>query len=236
MPLLRIEWRSLWRHRGRSLLILALVAVPVATMVTGGTLFRLSQVAARPGKGAEEDPFLTLVVFVVGGLAFLEAALVIAAAFAVGMRRRQREIGLVGATGASPAHIRTALVGSAAMLSALGVTLGLGAGVALTAGLYPYLEGWSSRPSQPLAFLPLDLIGASLFGVLTAAAAAARPAHSASQLPVTVSLSGRRPAIRPATSSGRWALSLFAFGGLLMGMGWVMEASARGLFLSLIHI
>ena len=233
-PLLRIELRGLLRNRGRSLLIACAIAVPVAVMVGCGTLFRLSQIAGTPGRpqGArDEDPFVTSVVFVLGGLAFVEAALVVAAAFAVGMRRRQREIGLVASTGAPPRLILRALVTAAAATSLVGVAIGIACGVALTYAVYPYLEEWSGRAALPLSFAPADVIGAVVFGVTTSIIAAARPAYTASRLPVTVALGGRRPVRSSAAASGQLGGILFVLGTGCMAVARLCTGTMAGLVL-----
>ncbi|MEM8964487.1 MAG: hypothetical protein AAGD38_23575, partial [Acidobacteriota bacterium] len=63
------------------------------------------------------DGTLAALVFLLGGAGLVEAALVICAAFAISLRRRQIEIGLLGATGATRRGITSALVAATAVLA-----------------------------------------------------------------------------------------------------------------------
>lgn len=157
--------------------------------------------ATARGEVAGGDGFESLVILVVGGFAFFEAALVIAAAFAVGLRRRQRELGLLGAAGAVPGQVSTALVASAVALAALGCLVGLGLGLGSAAALHPFLDGWNRRLNGPLELSGLHAGAAVALGLVTAGASAAWPARAAARLPLRVALAGRRPVAAPA---GRW--------------------------------
>jgi len=149
-------------------------------------------VTARSEIGSGDD-FERLAIVVIGGFGFFEAALVVSAAFAVGLRRRQREIGLLGATGAPLGALRSALIGSALLQASVGVLLGLTVGLGTARLLQPAFDGWNLRRNGELE-IPLDLIGAtSLLGLLSALGAAVVPAFSATRLPIRVALSGRRP-------------------------------------------
>lgn len=142
---------------------------------------------------AAGDGFESVVLFVVGGFAFFEAALVVAAAFAVGVRRRRREVGLLGATGATPADVTLAIVASAAVLALAGCALGLAVGVAGSRALHPFLDGWNGRLNGPLELSLPHLAGAAALGLGSAVVAAALPALGVARLPVRVALGGRRP-------------------------------------------
>ncbi len=128
-------------------------------------------VSTRDAFGLRGDT-MTALVFVVGSLGFLEAALVIAAAVAVSLRRRRREIGLLGSVGATAGGIVTSMFVSAALL-----------------------------------------------GVATAVAAAWFPARHAAGLPIRIALGGRRPVTTPAR---RWLIA-----------GLAMEAVALALLVLL---
>jgi pimeloyl-ACP methyl ester carboxylesterase len=162
---------------------------------------------------------LAALVFALGLIGFFEAALVIAAAFAVSLTRRQHDIGLLGATGASGGVVALAIVGSAAALALVGSLLGAGVGIAAAAALHPLLDGWNHRWNGPFEVAPEHLAAGLLLGVATAAAAAAIPAAVAVRLPIRAALSGRRPGGAPARG---W---LVAGGGLLaVGVGLLVAA------------
>lgn len=201
MPRVLLHPGAAIEAQGRALLLDAAdPAASAAKLEQAGYRFQ----ARTPDPGS--DGFEDLALFVVGGLGFVEAALVIAAAFAVGLRRRQRELGLLGSTGAPIAGMRLSLLVSAALLAGLGSVLGAALGWLTALGLHPFLDGWTGRINGALEVSGLHLVGAMLLGVCASLVAAALPARSATRLPIRVALSGRRP----VTSSSR----LWVVGGL----------------------
>ncbi len=152
--------------------------------------------------------------FLLGVIGFFEAALVIAATFAVSLRRRRYEIGLLGATGATPRDITHAILIATAALALVGGLLGTTVGTLGAAVLYPWLDGWNERHNGPFRVPPLHTAGAILMGVAAAIAAAAGPARRAARIPLRVALGARRP---PADRADRWiALGLTL---ILIGVG-----------------
>lgn len=139
------------------------------------------------------DELETAVVFVAGGFALFVAALVASAAFAVGLRRRQREIGLLGASGASVTALRASILLSNAASASGGALLGAATGLALAAALHPFLDGWNQRWNGPFEVPVAEVAAAVLLGVLAALAASVLPAIGATRLPIRVALGGRRP-------------------------------------------
>ncbi|MFN0150439.1 MAG: alpha/beta fold hydrolase [bacterium] len=168
----------------------------------GFVLRTRSEMAAGDGGAAS-------MIFVLGSIGFLEAALVIAAAFGVSLRRRRYEIGLLGSTGASSSGIVGALVVSAACIALLGGALGAAAGVSAAALAHPHLDGWNHRMNGAFEVAPMHVAGALLLGVVTAILAAALPAYAAARVPIRDSLGGRRPA---RARSERWLAAGVAFG------------------------
>ncbi|MCR9247536.1 MAG: FtsX-like permease family protein [bacterium] len=166
----------------------------------------------------ERDGFEELVIFIVGGIGLLEAALVIAAAFGVSLRRRQREIGLLAATGAAGGGMLVAMLASACVLAIVGGVFGAGIGIGAAAAVHPWLDGWTGRLNGPLELPPVAVLTAVGLGIVTAVLAVWLPARSAARLPIRVALSGRRPV---ATPSGRW----LAVGTGLVGLGAVSIAA-----------
>lgn len=182
-------------------------------------------VAARSETESSDD-FERLAIVVIGGFGFFEAALIVSAAFAVGLRRRQREIGLLGATGAPLGALRAALVGSALMQASAGVMIGLAIGLGTARLLQPAFDGWNLRRNGTLE-IPTDLlVAAILLGLLSALAAALVPAFSATRLPIRVALSGRRPVTEGTRAWFVIGLALVTFGVALVVFG----ASRDGMF------
>ncbi len=145
------------------------------------------------GEAARGDAAVTAAVFALGSIGLFEAALVISAAFAVGLRRRQVEIGLLGSTGATVRGITSSLLASAALQAVLAGATGTLLAYASVAAVVPWLNEWTNRWSNPLAILPVHIAAAILLGSLAAVLAATLPARSAARLPVRQALSGRRP-------------------------------------------
>lgn len=145
---------------------------------------------------------------VLGTLALVEAALVASAAFAVSIRRRQRELGLLAATGATPRQLAGTVVAEAAILGAIAAIGGVIVGMLAALALTPWLDELTQRRNQPLVIDLGGLILPAAIGLVASLLAAIVPARTAARVPVLVSLSGRRPAQAPAHRSLR--IGLFA--------------------------
>lgn len=145
---------------------------------------------------------------VLGTLALVEAALVASAAFAVSIRRRQRELGLLAATGATPRQLAGTVVAEAAILGAIAAIGGVIVGILGALALTPWLDELTQRRNQPLVIDLGGLIAPAAIGLVASLVAAIVPARTVARVPVLVSLSGRRPAQAPAHRSLR--IGLFA--------------------------
>lgn len=203
-------------YRGAHLLLAQLSAADAE-----GAAMRLRaegfEVSTRPERSAEQDGLGVTVVFAVGALGFFEAGLVIAAAFAVGLRRRQHEIGLLGSIGAPTWEIALSMVASAVIVALLGGALGTSIGLSGAAAAHPFLDGWLRRQNGGFEVPSGQIVAAVLLGALAAALAAALPARRAARVPIREALSGRRPA--PTRSQGWLALgSLMLFAGVALVM------------------
>ncbi len=149
-------------------------------------------------------------ILVLGTLALVEAALIASAAFAVSIRRRQRELGLLAATGATPRQLAGTVVAEAAILGAVaavgGVVVGIGGALALT----PWLDELTQRRNGPLVIDTVGISGPVLIGLAAALIAAVAPAAAVQRLPVLVALSGRRPPEAPARRALGLGLAMVA--------------------------
>ena len=163
------------------------------------------------------DSFESFLTILFGSFAFFEAALVVAAAFAVSVRRRQREIGLLGSSGASGVRMGAALLASAACLALIGGLLGVAVGAGSARALHPYLDGWTGRMVGEFELWRVHVFSALGLGIVTAVLAAAVPARSAVRLPIRVALSGRRPV---TGSSRAWLVAGAVLAAL--GVGFVL--------------
>jgi len=129
----------------------------------------------------------------IAGLVALEVVLLAGPAFAVGARRRQRDLALVAANGGTPAQLRRIVLADGVVLGSLaavgGIVLGVGAALAARPWLEVHLVG--ARAGGYRVF-PLALVGIAGFAVVTAVLAAMVPAFTAARQPVVAALAGRR--------------------------------------------
>ncbi|MGI8533781.1 MAG: FtsX-like permease family protein [Candidatus Limnocylindrales bacterium] len=151
-------------------------------------------------------------VFVLGGLALIEAALIASAAFAVSIRRRQRDLGLLGAAGGAPSHLRVTVLTEGACLGLVGALSGVALGVIAAGAAAPWLDQLTDRRNPPLVLLPHWLVLAALIGFAAALLAAVVPAWTCSRVPVLAALSGRRPVSAPARRTLRIGLATVGAG------------------------
>ena len=145
---------------------------------------------------------LSLTIFVIGFFALAEAALIVAAAFIVGIRRRQREIGLIASMGGSRFQIAVSILFSASLISLIASVAGLCCGIGTAWIIHPYLDGWNFRRNGPFEIDWHSHTVAIVMGVSTALVSALIPAIGAARMPVKTALSGRRPA---PSGSFKWA-------------------------------
>lgn len=148
----------------------------------------------------QEDP--TTVAALVGGvssgLATTLAAMVAACAFAVGVRRRIRQVGMLGAVGADPAQLRRLLRREGLLIGLGGALLGAAVGGVLVWLGNPLVEHFVDR-ELPFA---LPVVGVALpivLGALGAVLASVWPARTAARVPTVTALAGRVPLGRVPT-------------------------------------
>lgn len=163
-------------------------------------------------------------ILILGSLALIESALIASAAFAVSIRRRQRELGLLAATGATPRQVAGTVVAEGAILGVIacvvGVALGLGGAFALS----PWLDDLTQHRNPPVVVDLGGLVGPMAIGFLAAMIAAVVPARTVARVPVLLALSGRRPSPAPARRTLWFGLAAVA---LAAGMT-VVGATMRG--------
>ena len=148
-----------------------------------------------------------------GGVGLLEIVLLAGPAFAVGARRRRRDLALVAAAGGTPAHLRRIVLADGVVLGALAAAGGVALGILAAAAGRPLLEEHVAHfRSGGFRVFPEALAALAVLAVVTGVLAALVPAWIASRQDVLAALAGRRGITR---SRRRWVL----LGALLAAAG-----------------
>ena len=134
--------------------------------------------------------------------------LVAAAAFAVIAARRQRQLGMLAAIGATRKQLRMVMVAGGALVGMIAAVAGAVIGLAAWFAAAPHLQAFAGHRIDSFA-VPWDLVVLGmLLAILTAAGAAWWPARAASRVPVVNALSARPLKPRPAHRSAIMAVLL----------------------------
>jgi len=169
------------------------------------------------GFGGETDESglelaITGIALGVAALVLIETGLVAAAAFVVGAHRRLRTVGLIGAAGGEPRHVRHVLLTTGAVLGLVGSLTGIAAGIGIAWLVSPHLDRLAGRITGGTEYPLVLLIGALLLGTIAATLAALAPARAASRIATVDALDGRTPAPRPPGRLARRGLVAVALG------------------------
>jgi putative ABC transport system permease protein len=148
----------------------------------------------------------------------LLVSLVAAAGFAVIAARRQRQLGMLAAIGATRKQLRMVMVSGGAAVGVIaavaGTVVGLAAWIAAAPGLDAFAEHRIDRLNIPWDLVALGM----LLTVVTATAAAWWPARAAARLPVMLALSARPPRPRPAHRPAMLAALMIVAGVVCLGL------------------
>ena len=149
----------------------------------------------------------------------LLVGLVAAAGFAVIAARRQRQLGMLAAIGATRKQLRMVMVTSGAVVGVIAAVAGTAAGLAGWIAAAPGLDTLAGHRIDRFA-IPWDLVALGmLLAVATATGAAWWPARAAARLPVTLALSARPPRPRPAHRPALLAGLMIVVGVACLGLG-----------------
>ena len=185
-----------------------------------------AEMAGSGGLGRVATP--EVVGTLVAAVLLAEVALIAGAAYATGARRRLRELGLLGANGATTAHLRAAVVGEATVTGILGGLVGVVAGLAALVFGRPLAQRMISTVMSGVELSVADLLGPVVAAVAAVTIAAWLPARTAARVPTTTALEGRMPLSTPK----RWivpaGLALAVFGGVLFLVGVLAGGSLGG--------
>lgn len=156
---------------------------------------------------------------VIAGLALMIAALVAAAAFATGMRRELRGLGLLAAVGADSRQLRRSVLARGATLGLAGGVAGAALGILAALAVHPSLDRIVGHLPLPLELAPLPLLGSAATAVLAGTAAALLPARLAARVAPLDALQARVPVGPPARRVPRLGLLAIVLGCALAAAG-----------------
>jgi putative ABC transport system permease protein len=210
-------------------------AIVDSTYQPGTDIQEIDLAARGPGRlGSYGEDSTSGTILVLGALALVEAALIASAAFAVSIRRRQRELGLLAAIGATTRQLAGIVVAEAATLGILacigGVIVGLLGALAMT----PWLDDLTQHRNGPLVIDGPGMVGPVVVGFVAAIIAAIVPARTVSRVPVLLALSGRRPSQAPARRTLWLGLALVGVSVGMTILGATMRNSGDGFNLVLL--
>ena len=157
--------------------------------------------------------------FVVAAVAMVLVCLVAGASFATLAHRRMRQLGLLAAAGATPRHLRRAMVANGTAVGLTAAVAGTGAGLLAWLASASALEPAAAHRIDPWnipLWLPVAGIG---LAVATATVAAWWPARAVARMPIVDAVAARPPAPRRVHRSLVAAVALLVFGVLAIGAG-----------------
>lgn len=160
-------------------------------------------------------------------VAMLLVALVAATVFIVVARRRQRQLGMLAAIGATEKHLRLVMLANGAIVGSIAAVVGAVLGLLGWIVMVPYLETTlvGARINQ-FDVLPWWLIGVGmLLSVLSATAAAWWPARTISRLSIIDALSGRPNRPKPLRPAAARAAGILVAGLICLA---IADAAAAG--------
>jgi putative ABC transport system permease protein len=154
-------------------------------------------------------------------VALVLVSLVAAAGFVVVAQRRARQLGMLGAIGASETNLRLVVVANGAVVGLVAALLGAVAGIGAWVVAVPRMEDAVGHRIDAWGVPWWVIAAATTLVVLAATAAAWWPARAVARMPITRALSGRPPTPQSVHRSAGPA-------GVLVAVGVVSLAVADG--------
>lgn len=156
-------------------------------------------------------------------LIMLEVVLLAGPAFAVGARRRSRDLALVAAAGGTPAHLRRIVLADGVVLGLAAAVAAVAVGIATAVLTLPLFEQYLVQArAGGLRFFPAAQAGVVVLAVGAGLAAAMVPAFTAARQSVVTVLAGRRGVTR---SRKRW----ITLGLVLVAVGAAIAIAGAGI-------
>ncbi|MFF4416334.1 FtsX-like permease family protein [Streptosporangium sp. NPDC001559] len=162
-------------------------------------------------------------------LAVIEVVLLAGPAFAVGIRRRRRELALLSAQGASAGHLKLVVLADGLTLGLVATVLGsiLGVGVARVAAAVMGI--WPAGELGPFEVPVGQVVPVAVLGLVSGVVAAVVPAVQAARTDAATVLAGRRPTTRDRAGRPLAGLVLLVAGTAAMLYG--MTAAGASIYL-----
>ncbi|MER5322170.1 FtsX-like permease family protein [Streptosporangium roseum] len=148
------------------------------------------------GTEGADSGFWPALIAMITLMVILEVVLLAGPAFAVGLRRRRTELGLVAAQGGSARHLRMIVLMDGVVLGALSAVLGAALGIPL-ARVLPAMVDRGPGGGWPFEVPWAQVAAVAVLGAASAVVAAAVPASQAARMSVSAVLGGRAEAPRP---------------------------------------
>ena len=167
-----------------------------------------------PSEELSQPP--SLVSTLVAVLLLVEVAFLAAAAYATGIRRRLREIGLISTQGATTGQIRGAVIGEAVVTGLIGAVAGAILALIVALIAQPIVQRHVNPLITGIKFSFTDVIGPIAVAVFAAVVAAWLPARTASRASILAALQGRMPTGKPPRWIAPASLAAIAGGSVLV--------------------
>ncbi|WP_225754044.1 ABC transporter permease [Actinotalea sp. Marseille-Q4924] len=151
---------------------------PEVAAVTGEQLRTESEASVQEVLG-----FISTFLLVFAAVSLFVGAFIIANTFQMVVRQRQREFAMLRAVGASPVQVFTSILVQALVVGVLGSAAGVGAGVALVAGLRGFFASMGMELSGRIPVDGFTVVVSVVTGTLVSLVAAAVPARRAALTP-----------------------------------------------------
>lgn len=175
----------------------------------------------QAGGGPDVNGTTVALLGVIVLLGLLEAVLMIGPAFAIGVQRSRRTLGLVAAGGGRPRDLRRIVVGQGLFLGVFAAAIGSGLGCALAAVIVGIARLRDGSGGLPLVFAPIDLALFAAAGVVIAVVASWIPSRVAARTDPLMVLRSSRADAAPRGKLARWGLA-----GVLAGLVMVVWGGA----------
>ncbi|WP_203568978.1 ABC transporter permease [Aestuariimicrobium ganziense] len=193
----------------------------------GAAVLTKDAVAAQYDVGSLNDgaTAASALMVLVGALALVITATMVAAAFTIGVRQQRRTLALLGATGAPRAVLQGMVTRQGLLLGLIGSALGVAVGTAVGLGLQRWIESQGVGYPRPVTVPWLVMAGLLVVGTLAALVAAWIPSQQVVRQDVMTGIRRSEAAAPPVRRP--WLGLGLAAAGLIVGIAGSQWARAQ---------